>query len=1061
MDMKKRRLIRQMYFLLSMLFLCGYSFAGINATAEKQASSISKAKSVYMVEVASNNDSEHLSNSQPVRGKIVDESNEPLIGVSVMVKGTQVGTLSDVDGNFEVNATPKSILVFSYLGFSTKEVVVGNDAVLTVVLQEDIQVLDEVVVIGYGAVKKKDLTGAVGVVSGADLAVKKTTQLSSALQGSVPGLMVRRTGGAPGAGAGSMHIRGVTSINDSSPLVIIDGIPGDIDQVNPNDVESISVLKDAASASIYGSRAAAGVILVTTKRANESDVSITYSGEFGLEIPTVQPGVVGVTRYLEMYNELLYNDNPAGGFYQAYSPDQVHNWMNYNATNPNQYPVTDWRKMILKDTAPRQTHSVHITGGSKNVRTKASLAYDKVDGLYADRFFQRYTLRVNNDFTFSKLLGASLDFNVKRSKHHEPIFNPFRSMRMTPSIYAAVWDDGRIAEGKSGGNPYGLLMLGGNEDKWYTQVGGKASLDFTPIKGLKVSGIVAPIINFNKFKAFKKAASYTLADDPNTVGGWLVDAANPYSSNKLSETRNDNYQVTSQVIANYMKTINNHSFSVMGGFENYYEKIENLSAARDFYELTEYPHLDVGPEDSRENSGSGAEYTYNSWFGRAMYNYANKYLLQANVRYDGSSHFHRDYRWGVFPSFSGGWVITEEAFFRELKQDWLSFLKLRASWGQIGNERIGNYAYEANMKFGNTMFYKGDELTSYKTAAQRELAYRDITWETTETTDIGIDLTFLNNRLRLTADYYWKSTKDMLMGGTWIPSFMGYTMKEVNKAKMSTKGFDIELAWSDKKGDWSYGGTFVFSDFISKVDYMAETDVISGNKIKRAGVGFNEWYGYVSDGIYQTHEDVDNSAKLNSNITVGDIKYKDVSGKDGVPDGVISPEFDRVPLGNSLPRFQYGGNVNVGYKDFDMSLSFNGVGKQLVRKEREMVESLRGNYGNIPDIIDGKYWSHFNTTSENANAQYPRLTHANRDYNYAMSDFWLFNGRYFRLTNITFGYTLPKALVSKANMRNVRVYASASDLFSISKYPSGWDPEMGATAYPITTSLVFGLSVNF
>lgn len=997
-----------------------------------------------------------------VKGRVVDENDTPLVGVSIKLKGTSHSILTDENGNYEIKANLGSLLELSYVGYTSQTIEVRDNAIIESVLEKDVFGLDEVVVIGYGTVKKKDLTGAVGSVNGQELANRKTSQLSSSLQGTVAGLMVRRDNSAPGAGTSSIHIRGVTTIGDSSPLIIVDGVPGSLDQVNPNDVESVTVLKDAASASIYGSRAAAGVILVTTKRGNRSELTLTYNGELGFEKPTSLPEVVGVSRYLEMSNELRYNDNADGGMYQAFSQDQVENWLNYNLTDPNQYPVTDWTDLILKGSAPRQTHSLHLSGGNEFVRTKASLAYDNVDGLYADRNFNRYTMRVNNDFSISDILGATLDFNVKRSKHHSPIYSPFSTTRMMPAIYAAMWDDGRIAEGKSGENPYGLLQEGGGEDKWYTQVGGKASLDIKPFKGFVLSAVVAPIINFDKAKSFKRKASYTLANDPNIFGGWLEDAGNPYTTNKLTEARNDNYNVTSQLIANYMRSFDRHSFTLMGGFENYYEKHENLGASRDHYILTQYPYLNTGPTDYRDNNGEANEYTYNSFFGRLMYSFQDKYLFQANLRYDGSSRFSKHYRWGSFPSFSGAWIASEESFIKDSNLTWLSFLKVRASWGNIGNERIGSnyFPYMALMNFNNALFYQNGELISANTASQRTFAVEDITWETTTSTNLGLDVSVLNNRLRLVADYYWKSTKDMLLD-TKIPAIMGYGNPSTNAGRMSTTGFDLELGWNDKKGDWSYGISANLSDFISKIDDLKNSKLIGGDKIKMTGVGFNEWYGYKSNGIYQNQAAVDNSAKLNNQVKVGDLEYLDISGPDGVPDGIISPEYDRVPLGNSLPRFQFGGTLFLAYKSFDISLAFNGIAKQNVRLERAMVEVLSKNFGNPPAVVDGNYWSSFKTDSENAQARYPRLTTANREGNMAMSDFWMFNGRYFRLKNITLGYVLPSELTQRAKIKKMRVFATATDLFSLSKYPHGWDPEMGVSAYPITTSWIFGMSLNF
>lgn len=998
-----------------------------------------------------------------VTGNVADENGEALIGASVMVKGSTMGTITDIDGNFSLDAFKGATLLISYIGYTSQETSIDNRTFFKIVLKEDSKTLEEVVVIGYGTVKKKDLTGAVAAVKGDDLVAKKTTTLSTALQGSVSGMMVRRDNNAPGASASSIHVRGITTMDNSEPLIIVDGVQCDnIDYVNSNDVENISVLKDAAAASIYGAKAAAGVILITTKRGSQSDLNLTYTGEFGWEIPTKQPSMVGVTRYLEMNNELLYNDNPGGGLFQLYTSDQVKNWVKYNKTDPNNYPIVNWRDLMLNNSAPRQTHTVSLSGGNKSVRTQASLSYDEVDGLYDGRGFQRYMFRVNNDFTINDKLSATLDVNIRHAKNRNSIYDPFGDMRKMPAVYPATWDDGRLASGKSGANPYGLLLYGGRTVAHSTQIGGKAALNFKPFDGLSLQAIVAPFINYQKNKKFRNQVSYTLMDNPDAIGGNLEGGGVTYSTNELTEERKDNWHVTTQVIANYMKSFGKHDITLMAGYENYVMKKEELTAGRDQYELTQYPYLNIGPEDYMANSGTGSEYTSNSVFGRAIYSYADRYLFQANIRYDGSSRFASQYRWGTFPSFSAGWVVSEEKFMKNANIDWLSFLKLRTSWGMLGNERIGDnyFPYMALMTFNNALFYKDGAVVSEKTAAQRNLAVEDITWETTTSTDIGVDLGFLNNRLRVTADYYWKKTKDMLLS-IEIPYSMGYANPKNNAGKMSTTGFDLEISWNDRINDFSYGISANLSDFKSKIDYLRNSDIISDGKVKRAGVLFNEWYGYVCEGIYQTQEEVDNSATLNNQITVGDLKYKDISGPDGVPDGKISADYDRVPLGNSLPRFQYGGNIHAGYKGIDLSVAFQGIGKQNAYLTKEMVQPLRDNYGNIPSIVDGNYWSPFNTAEENAKAKYPRLNQVNRDSNYATSSFWLFNGAYFRLKNVTLGYTLPSVWTQKAGIKKVRLYVSASDLFCISNYPEGWDPEMGVSSYPITTSLLFGLSVNF
>lgn len=996
-----------------------------------------------------------------VSGVVVDTNGDPVIGANIVEKGTTNGTISDLEGRFHLNVAPGTTLVITYIGYIPQEVKVDGRSSLTITLHEDSEVLDEVVVIGYGTMRKKDLTGAVTAVKGDELASRKTTQLSTALQGAIAGVTVTRDNNAPGAAAGSIRVRGITTIGDTSPLVIIDGVPGSINDVNPNDVESMSVLKDAASASIYGSRAAAGVILITTKRAQEKSLSINYNFEYGLEIPTRQPEYVGVKRFLETTNELRYNDNKTGGWNQAYSEEDINNWEKNNLTDPDKYPMTDWKGLIMKGSAPRQTHTISVAGGSKAVKSNASFVYDKVDGLYADRYYERFMIRANNDFTVNKYLGATLDFNFKRTKNHQPYYSPFSNMRLAPMIYPAVWANGEYANGKNGNNPYALVNSGGFKDEWYNQVGGRAAINITPLDGLKISGVIAPNYSFEKKKHFRKAVTYSLEDDPNMVGGYMEG----YNTTKLSENRNDNYNVTIQGIVNYMKTFGKHDLNLMAGYETYYSFGENLGASRDQYELENFPYLNVGPLDLRDNSGSATELSYRSWFGRVAYNFDNRYLLQANIRYDGSSRFHSDYRWGAFPSFSAGWVISEEAFMKNADIDWLSFLKLRASYGTLGNERItdkdGNalyYPYQAFINFSDVLFYNNGSVVPELSAAQWAYAVENISWETTSSVDIGLDATFFNNRLRFTADYYKKQTKDMLLA-LEIPDYVGFDNPQRNTGKMYTNGYDLELAWNDRVGDLTYSVSANFSDFVSKMGDLGGTQFL-GDQVKFKDSEFNEWYGYLSDGLMLTEEDL-NGPKLNNNVQLGDIKYKDVSGPDGVPDGIISPEYDRVLLGGSLPRFQYGGTLNLGYKGFDFSAAFQGIGRRNARLSTAMVQPLQANWGNTPAIIDGHYWTEKNTEAQNAQAFYPRLTYANNAVNYTMSDYWMFNGRYFRLKNLTVGYTLPVAWTEKVTIKQARIYVAANDLFCISKYPKGWDPEMGSSAYPITTSLLFGLSVKF
>ncbi len=990
-----------------------------------------------------------------VSGKVVDENNEPMTGVTIVVKGSTTGTITDISGNFNLKYMPNAkVLVFRYVGYEEQEVEIGDKASINVQLEPSTRVLNEVVAIGYGTVKKSDLTGAVATLGGDKIASRKSTQVSQALQGAIPGLMVTRNNNAPGATA-TIRVRGVTTIGDSNPLIILDGVPvDDINNINANDIENISVLKDAASASIYGSRAAAGVILVTTKRAKTGAVSLTYSTEYGMETPTRMAEYVDVKRYMQLTNELRWNDNGNNANeYPTYPKATIEKYDSLNMANPNKYPNTDWIDLILKKNAPRRSHAINISAGTQTVRTNASIVYDKTDGLFENKSYERITARLNNDFTINKYLSATVDLSLKRSISTSPYHDPMYNMLIAPPVYAAQWSDGRVAEGKTGANPYGMMKYGGYKNGWYNLVSGKVSVDFTPFDGFRLSAVFSPTLGFDKIKEFNTKVPYTAADNASLVSGYLEGC----TTTNLWEKRNDSYKYTGQLLANYMKSFGRHNINLMAGYEGYYSFNENLGASREKYELTTYPYLNLGPLDLRGNSGNAYENSYRSYFGRVMYNFNSRYFLQANVRYDGSSRFDKEYRWGSFPSFSGAWVISEESFMKEVPV--ISFLKLRASWGTLGNERIGNYPYQSTIAFGNTLFYQGTNTVAAQTAAQIQYAIRDISWETTQSTDFGLDLNMFKNRLRLSGDYYLKSTKDMLLA-LEIPDYIGFDNPDQNTGKMNTRGWELEVNWNDQLGDFGYSVSANVSDFQSKMGDLGGTEFI-GDQIKKKGSEFNEWYGYRSNGLFQTAEDLAASPQLGTTQKVGDVKYMDLSGPDGVPDGKISPEYDRELLGGSLPRFLYGANIKFDYKNFDLGIALQGVGKVNVRKAGLMITPLAANWGNVPKILDGHSWSKYNSEAQNLAAEYPRFTYTNAGVNYAMSDFWLINGGYLRLKNITLGYTLPQALTKKANIQRIRLYASGSDLFTIDKFPKGWDPEVSESGYPITSTFLVGLSVSF
>ncbi|WP_246163271.1 SusC/RagA family TonB-linked outer membrane protein [Sphingobacterium humi] len=1016
-------------------------------------------------------------------GKVIstDGGAIPNATVEVLnVKTQQKQTVgSNAEGMFNLeNLTVDGVynIYVHHMGFQRDSVMnfvakVNQTNSILIRLKPDDTELDEVVVIGYGTVQKKDLTGAVSSVDGKDIAVRKTTQLSQALQGAVPGVMATRTNNAPGAAA-TIRVRGITTITEGglNPLVILDGVPiSGLDQVNPNDIENVTVLKDAASASIYGSRAAAGVILITSKRGVDGKLSLEYNTDLGFETPTELPEYVGAQRYLQLVNELRWNDNNNNANeYPIYAKDLVDNYINLNKENPNQYPITDWQDVLLKKRANRQSHQLAVSGSGKHLRTRFSLGYDDTDALYVHRNYERLTARVNNNIDVNKYLSAVIDLNFKRTTDNRPYINtvdqdnpgfgglidPMYRMGITAPIYAAMWDDGRLASGKDGDNIYGMLNFGGHNKYQYSQFGGKVGLDVKPLDGLTLTGVIAPIFNFNRSKLFKTKVPYTAWNNPDQRLGYI----NGFDATKLNEGRVEEYQYTTQFLGNYTKGFGKHNLNLLAGYEFFYLNNESLGASRDQYLLSGYPYLDIGPLDFRDNNGSAYENAYRSYFGRAMYNYANKYFIQANIRYDGSSRFAKDFRWGVFPSVSAAWTVSEESFMKEIS--WLNFFKIRASYGTLGNERIGNYPYQSLIQFSNgALFYNGNEVVSAQSAAQWQYAIRDITWEKTESYDMGLDFIGLNNRLSATFDVYKKITSDMLLA-LQIPGYIGFENPNQNTGIMDTKGWELTLGWKDRINKFNYGISFNISNFKSKMGDLGGTEFL-GDQVKKQGSEFNEWYGYISDGLFQTADEVANSPVLNANVKPGDVKYRDISGPDGTPDGKISPEYDRVLLGGSLPQYLYGGQINVGYSGLNLNVVVQGVGKQNTRQTADMIQPYQQNWGNFLSILDGNTWSKYNSEEQNRNAQYPRYSNTSASNNYAMSDFWMINGKYFRLKSVSLSYQIPEAFLTKYHVQGLGFSFTANDILTVNKFPKGWDPEMQKFNYPITASFLFGVNVKF
>lgn len=990
-------------------------------------------------------------NNKRITGVVKDANGEPVIGANIVVKGTTNGTITDMDGNFVLDVPAGAILHVSYIGYSDKEIPVGSQTALAISLAEDSQALDEVVVIGYGTARKIDLTGSTSSLGGEKLRVKSSPQLSTQMQGQMAGVQITRTSGDPSAGS-SIRVRGVTTLSTNDPLVIVDGVPGSLMDIAPEDVKDIQVLKDAASAAIYGSRAAAGVILVTTNRAKDKEFHLSYNMEYGIDKATTVPKFANAVQWMQGYNELTYNDG-ASSPYSSYSEDFLNSYMQNRLTDPDRYPDTDFMSLGLKNHTNHQRHSLSLTGGTDKLKTNFSLNYYDADALYRNKSYERINVRSNNDYQINSWIHANVDVNLMYAKSLAPHSLEGSSMgdlMYRSPIYNVYWSDGRYADGKDGDNPIALNQLGGQNKVENFKVGGKFQLDITPVKNLVLTAIAAPTYTFTKGKDHKTRY------DVYRISGDVIPGTG-YANTSVEEQRNDTRSLTMQFYANYNFKIYRHSVGVMAGYEDYSYEWENEGASRLNYNLNNFPYLNLGPEDFQYNSGSAGHNAYRSVFGRVMYSWADRYMFQANVRSDGSSRFASGHRWGTFPSVSAGWVISEESWFNKKT---INYLKLRGSIGQLGNERIGSeFPYQARLSFGSGFIPNAASggADVVQTAYQSDYAFRTLTWETTTTYGVGADIALLNNRLRGSLDWYYKKTSDMLMQ-VGFPSYFGYNAPQNNAADMNTKGWDLEISWSDQIDDFRYGVSFNLSDYRSRMGYMADRQNISSRKITEEGSYYNEWYGYKSMGVILNEDAMmENGQKipvLTNNDKAGNIRYVDIDG-----DGKITASNDRVRLGNSLPEMQYGGSLWAEWKNFDFNLSFQGIGHQLSYWNWPVSPFLFQAYSCPANLIES-HWSPLASDAENAKAKYPKLT--TNDANiYAASDFWLFNGAYMRVKNITLGYTIPSDITKKFHVDRLRFYFSANDLPAFSKYPKGYDPEWNRFSDLLMSSYIFGLNVSF
>lgn len=972
-----------------------------------------------------------------VSGKVVDEEGQPLPGLSVKLKNASSGVITDVNGNYSISVPDlNGTLVFAYIGYRSQEIPINKRSKIDVRLTAETTSLDAVVVVGYGTQKKVNLTGSVSSVSSEQLTMRPVGQTSAALQGMAPGVTVTQGSGRPGGDAGTIRIRGIGTIGSAAPLVLIDGIEGSINSIDPNLIESVSVLKDAASSSIYGSRAANGVVLVTTKRAKGSGVNVDYNTYMGRQTPTNLPDMVNAIDHMEITN-LAYKN---AGLAPIYSDALLEKYRTEGASNRDEYPDTDWQNEVLKGSGFMQSHFLSVNGGGEKVRFLTSLGYFDQKGILKNTDYKRLVLRNNADVKFSDKLSMKADIQLLTSTTRQPgpgTSSIFHWMNRIPANQPGLFANGNYGEGWNGVNPIAQTEVGGVNKSNDPYASLNASLNYQPFKWLVAEVTAAPKLVGGFDNVFKE--SMTTYNSDGSV--FLVSpVANLLERNTKSLYNNFRATVTAE------QGFNNHNFKVLAGASREDYRYEGSTAYREGYILPDYPILDTGDSGTQENTGTAEEWALQSFFGRINYDYKQKYLLELNGRYDGSSRFSAGNKYGFFPSVSAGWRISEEKFMDPFKST-ISNLKLRASWGQLGNQNIGTYPFTSVVESNSYTF--GKKPTSI--AALITMANKNITWESTEMSNIGLDMTLFSD-FTLTAEYFVKKTTDILLELS-IPMSGGLEPPFQNAGVVENKGWELDLGYHGKIRDFKYNISFNISDVRNKILDLKGTKNIDPDQhrhINQEGYTIGEFYGLEALGFFQSDAEAAGWAKQYGTVKAGDIKFKDQNG-----DNEITSD-DFVPIGSPIPRFNYSSTLNASFKGLDLSVFLQGVGKANgLLYEQGIMPFFNG--GTVQEQHKD-YW-----TPENPNATFPRLAWQDSN-NQQISTFWVKDASYLRIKNIQLGYRLPVRIVNKAKLKGARIYVNGANLFTFDNFWDGYDVEapLGrGSEYPQVKVYSVGLDVNF
>lgn len=989
------------------------------------------------------------------KGLVKDATGESVIGASVVVKGTTNGTITDFDGNFSLDGIKKGdVIVISYVGYQTQEIK-WNGSPLNVILKEDSKTLSEVVVVGYGTQKKANLSGSVAMVDSKELENRPIQNVSSGLQGLMPGVAITGTNGAPGQDAGKIRVRGIGTLNEAGPYILVDGIEtGTLSAVDPNDIESISVLKDAASAAIYGSKAANGVVLITTKRGKTGQTKISYSGYLSFQNATNMIERMGSYEYASLLNQAL----EAEGMSKRFNDTEL---QKFKDGNDPLYPDTDWYDLAYQ-TGVQHRHNVNINGGSENVKYMASLGYLNQTGILPNAGREQFNARTNLDMKINKRLSARMNLSFIKNDYSDASSAYYggssdqiiRQLNLIAPWIVARYDDGTWGT-ISDGSPIAWLDSGMKVNRDNYNFSGMAAVDYEIFDGLKLTLQGAYVNNLQNYNYFQKYIKYNenKESDPSQL------------DERFYKWDRTNYDA----LLNYNKNFGKHNIKGLLGWHTEKYNYKYQKAVRKKFPNNELTDMNAGDASTQSNEGYTAELAMISWFARINYDFAGKYLLEANIRADASSRFAEGHRWGYFPSFSGAWRISEEAFMESAKDSWLSGLKIRASWGQLGNQdalsgsnndyypALNTYNLDSKYAFGgslNSGYY------------QRKYRLETISWEKASTWGVGVDFT-LFNKLNGSLDYYNRKTTGIIMDVT-VPKEFALDAYKDNVGSMRNSGIEINLSYNTKIGQVDFGIAGNFSYNKNEIldlgggDPNKYLDATNGySQRNKVGEAMNSYYIYRADGFFNSQEEADAYTAKYGNpfgktFKAGDLRYVDTN-----KDGKLTAD-DREYCGSSDPKIIYGFNINAGWKGIDLSLMFNGAaGVKRLFDGYEVYGNFSGDAAH-PATIWRDAW-----TPDNHDASMPRIfydTNSASSSRSVQSDFWLQDTSYLRLKNLQLGYTLPKGWLNSVGVENIRIYYSVENLLTFDKMKINIDPESTSqrlSSYPLLRTHAFGVNVTF